>query len=82
MGSLFYILLMFGEGGGEELCFIAAFSEISINRQNRNLAFSPSYFPKWTPGICTDKSPTEASKDFIMKGPSPALRINLPQAQL
>lgn len=62
MGSLFYILLMFGvgRGGTGGLGFIAVFSEISINRHNRNLAFSLSYFPKWTAGICADKSPTEA----------------------
>lgn len=54
MGSLFYILLTLGGEGG--LVFLAAFTEKkkSINRQNRNLAFSLSYFPKQTAGICTD----------------------------
>lgn len=67
-----------GRGGTGELGFAAVFSEISTNRHNRSLAFGLSYFPKWTTGICTDKSPTEANKDFIIKGPSPALKINLP----
>lgn len=68
MCSLFYVWEMVG--------FVAALSEISINRQARNWAFSLSQFPNWTARICPDKPATEANKDFIMKDPSPALRMN------